>query len=84
VRRNTQKPPTEGVIRVSHADPPEALPCPSAQTMAQIEKQLYRSWNRLNMTLCREDLEAREHDVLNAAGALVRRWEWLKKQGLWP
>ena len=62
----------------------EALPSRSAPTLAQLEGRLYRAWKNLNVTMCREDIESRETDALNAAASLVRRWEWLKTHGLWP
>lgn len=62
----------------------EALPTRSAHTLTQLEGRLYRAWKMLNVTMCREDIPSRETDVLNAAASLVRRWEWLKTQGLWP
>ena len=62
----------------------EALPSRSAPALARLEKRLYRAWKMLNVTMSREDIPSRETDVLNAAAALVRRWEWLKTQGLWP
>ena len=68
--------------------PAEPLPLPSrsAPTLAQLEKRLYRTQRQLTMTLSHDHdtIESLESDVLNAAASLVRRWEWLKTQGLWP